>query len=57
MEGKAAEQHYRTSGLRLKENDNGTYTDQYGRVLEPFTNEKGQPDLRPVGLDPHGANH
>lgn len=57
MMGKEAQQHYRTSALRLKENPDGTYTDQYGRVLQPYTNEKGQPDLRPVGLDPRGASH
>lgn len=57
MTGKQAEQMYRTSGLRLKENPDGTFTDQYGRILQPYTNEKGQPDLRPVGLDRKGAQH
>ena len=57
MNGKQAEQMYRTSGLRLKENPDGTFTDQYGRILQPYTNEKGQPDLRPVGLDRKGAQH
>ena len=54
---KTAEQYYRTSGLRLKDNQDGTFTDQYGRVLEPYTNEHGKPDLKPVGLDRKGANH
>jgi len=57
MNGKQAEQMYRTQGLRLKENADGTYTDQYGRILQPYTNEKGQPDLRPIGLDRKGADH
>lgn len=45
------------SGLRLLRNSDGTYTDQYGRLLEEFTNDKGKPDLRPIGLDPRGARH
>ena len=57
MDGKQAEATYRTKGLRLKENPDGTFTDQYGRILQPYTNEKGQPDLRPVGLDRKGAKH
>lgn len=44
-------------GLRLKDNQDGTYTDQYGRVLQRYTNEKGEDDLRPIGLDPKGARH
>jgi hypothetical protein len=47
----------RPKGLRLKANDNGTFTDQYGRVLERYVNDKGQEDLRPTGLDPKGARH
>ena len=45
MDGKQAEATYRTKGLRLKENPDGTFTDQYGRILQPYTNEKGQPDF------------
>jgi hypothetical protein len=28
-----------------------------GTVLQPYTNEQGKPDLKPVGLDRKGANH
>ena len=51
------EQMYRTQGLRLKPNDDGTFTDQYGRILTPYTNDKGQPDLKPTGIDRKGARH
>ena len=46
-----------TKGLRLIQNADGTFTDQYGRVLQPYTNAQGKPDLRPIGLDPKGARH
>lgn len=46
------------STLRLKVNGDGTFTDQYGRVLVGYTNEKGKPDFKPTGrVDPKGANH
>jgi hypothetical protein len=46
------------NGLRLRSNGNGTWTDQHGRLLEQYTNEKGEPDFRPTGgVDPKGANH
>jgi hypothetical protein len=48
---------YKTQGLqliRLKVPGGEVYTsrfgDQYGRILEEYTNSKGEPDLRPVGL-------
>jgi len=48
---------YKTQGLRLKANEDGTFTDQYGRILTPYTNEKGEPDLKPTGIDRKGARH
>lgn len=46
------------STIRLKVNGDGTFTDQYGRILEPYTNEHGKPDYKPTGrVDPQGANH
>jgi hypothetical protein len=45
------------STLRLRPNEDGTYTDQYGRLLERFTDKDGKEDYRPIGLDPRGANH
>ncbi len=50
----------KTKGLRLKPCSDGNpqhWTDQYGRVLEVFTNDKGKLDLRPIGVDPRGAGH
>jgi hypothetical protein len=32
------------------------WTDQYGRVLEVFTNDEGKQDLRPIGVDPKGGS-
>jgi hypothetical protein len=46
------------STLRLRANGDGTFTDQFGRVLEAYTNEHGKPDYRPTGsVDPNGASH
>ena len=44
-------------GLRLIQNEDSTFTDQYGRLLEQYTNKQGKPDLRPIGLDRRGAKH
>lgn len=46
------------STLRLRANGDGTFTDQYGRILVAYTNDKGKPDYKPTGgVDPKGANH
>ena len=37
-------------GLRLQRHPKG-FIDQYGRVLQEYVNEKGEPDLRPIGVD------
>lgn len=39
----------RVKGLRLKR-INGQIVDQYGRILEEYTNKQGKQDLRPVGV-------
>jgi hypothetical protein len=45
----------KSSGLRLKSIDDGKWIDQYGRILEEYTNAKGERDLRPIGIG--HANH
>lgn len=57
MNSEQAAVYFTSHGLRLKENEDGTYTDQYGRILQPYTNEAGKPDLKPVGVDRKGARH
>lgn len=34
---------------------NGLYFDQYGRVLQEYTDKDDKPDLRPVGLKGKGG--
>jgi hypothetical protein len=36
--------------LDLKPTGDGRWIDQYGRVLEVYTNSEGKLDLRPVGV-------
>jgi hypothetical protein len=43
--------------LYLSRNADGTFTDQYGRLLAEYVNTEGQNDLRPVGIDPRGGAH
>lgn len=40
----------KTIGLYLRRDKDGRILDQYGRVLEEYTNSKGERDLRPVGV-------
>ena len=46
---KTLKQTFRTN-LELRELEDGLYVDQYGRLLEAYTDKKGQPELRPVGI-------
>jgi hypothetical protein len=48
--------HPKVKGLRLKRNNDGTFTTQYGVILSEYINSDGQNDLRPTGLDPRGGS-
>lgn len=37
-------------GLTLKRHPRG-WVDQYGRVLQQYVNDKGQVDMKPIGID------
>lgn len=44
------------TNLDLKRLEDGRYMDQYGRILEEYTNPQGKRDLRPVGIGYRSGN-
>lgn len=47
---KRKESHTPPKKLNLKQLQDGRFMDQYGRILETYTNKEGKTDLRPVGV-------